>query len=675
MAVRLMKTTAKDKCSTLIGQVFNRSASEGEIVQRSAADPLVRTVEVRQVDEEARTAEVAFASETPVRRWFGDEVLSLEQGSMRTERLEGGMAVLWCHDWGDQIGVVESFSIGADRIARAVLRFSKGARASEIFADIQDGIRRHVSVGYRVHGVQIEERSEQVDLVTLIDWEPLEISIVAVPADATVGVGRSAETVSKPPEAPQAGADDDAAHEPAARGAEPKRADMKTRTLRDSNGNLVRAKVDENGKIVEVLETIEEAGEAERAALQTGSSDERRRVTTLMEMGRQYDAQDMASQYVTEGRTVEAFRDALLTHLQEQRGGSEVTERNNTTGMSERDASRYSFVRALRYLMAPNDRAVREAASFEIEAGEAAAEALGATPRGLLVPPEVLNHRALNTGTGGVAAGDTGGNLVATTLQTQSFIDLLRNRMVSMQLATPLTGLVGLIDIPKLTEGAQGYWIDEDDDAPETTIGLGQISAAPKTAAALHEITRRMLMQSSMDVEALVRRDVATALAQTVDRAFFYGTGAGNQPIGIANLAGINAVDFAAANPTFGEIIQMESEIGADNADVDTMAYVCNARMRGHFKSTEKFAGTGRTIWEEGGTVNGYRAEVTNQIDNGDVFHGNFADAVLAQWGGLDLTVDPYTHSAKGRVRIVAFKDVDFVHRRVESFCLGTMVP
>jgi hypothetical protein len=77
------------------------------------------------------------------------------------------------------------------------------------------------------------------------------------------------------------------------------------------------------------------------------------------------------------------------------------------------------------------------------------------------------------------------------------------------------------------------------------------------------------------------------------------------------------------------------------------------------------------TIWEPGNTVNGYRTEVTNQVETGDVFMGNFADLLVGMWGGLELLVDPYTHSKKGRLRVVVFQDVDFALRRTQSFCIG----
>lgn len=672
------KAAKEAKIRALIGSRHERRADPaqlvGEIQDRTAEQMLVRHFEVREIDAEARTVEVAFASETPVMRWFGEEILSLEPGAMRTERLGNGLALLVDHDWQDQVGVVDSHSVGSDRMARAIVRFGRSARASEIFQDIQDGIRRHISVGYQIHGVRIEEREGQADLVTMIDWEPYEISVVSVPADPNVGVGRSAAR-AKPPEAAGSGSGDGARDQGAARvAAQTGEGNMKIRTLRDGNGNLVRAKVDDDGVIVEVLETLEQAGDGERSALQRGSAEERQRAATLIQMGSQYDARDLALEAISEGQTPEQFQRTLLDRMASTRGGAETNERGGDIGLTEREADSFSFMRVLRYLANPGDRPAREAAAFEIEAGEAAANRLGRSAQGVMVPPEVL-RRALNTSTSGTAAGDTGGYLVATDLLAGSFIDLLRNRTVFIQRATALSGLVGLVDIPKLVEGAQGYWIGEDADAGETSLTFGQVSLAPKTCAGMIEVTRRMLMQSSLDMEAMMRRDIAQALGSTIDLAGFYGTGSANDPVGVANWAGVNLVDFAAANPTFAEIVQMETEVAADNADIGTMAYMANARMRGHFKTTEKFAGTGRTIWEDGGTVNGYAADITNQVDDGDAFFGNWADALVGLWGGLDLTVDPYSGSRKGRLRVVAFQDVDIASRRVSSFTLGRQIP
>lgn len=658
----------------IVGKALTRSITPEQINAGQGANRagVFRDAEVRKIDTDKRTVELAFSSETPVERWFGEEILDHSSGAMRTERLEGGAALLVNHDRDDQVGVVEQIIEGDDRRNRAVVRFGKSAHADEVFQDVVDGIRKHVSFGYIVHKVEVEVRKGKPDLVRVTDWEPFEISIVSVPADPTVGVGRSADTGNE--DSAASGAQAPANNINLTRGL-----DMKTIITRDAEGNLVRAKVDDDGNIVEVVEMLERAGDDVRTATRRGSEAEQARVRSIMEMGEHYGAEELARDAVTAGTAPEAFQRELLDHLNENRSAPLGDADDADIGMNDREVRQFSFTRALYALANPTDRRAQEAAAFEFEASAAAAERSGKEPEGLLVPADVL-RRAINTGTSGAAAGDTGGNVVATDLLAQSFIDMLRNRTVLMRLGTTIGGLVGNVLIPRQASGASGYWIGEDDDAPQDGLEMDQIGMGPKTVAAYSEITRRLLMQGSRDVEALVRRDLAAALALTIDKAGFYGSGTGNEPRGIKNYSGINAVDFGgaasgggSAMPTYAEAVQMESEIAADNADVNSMAYVMNSGMRGHFKTTQRFSGTdGRPIWETGNTVNGYGAEVSNQITNGDLFFGNFADLLIGMWGGLELNADPYTHSTKGRLRIVAMQDVDFVLRRVESFCYGS---
>lgn len=652
----------------LVGAALTRSITAEQINANQGHGPLRRTAEVRNIDTEARTVEVAFSSEAPVARWFGDEVLDHSAGAMLMARLESGAAVLWNHDMDVQIGVVESARIDGDRVGRAVLRFGRSARAEEIWQDIAGDVIRHVSVGYFVRAVKTEERENERDKVTITEWEPYEISMVSVPADASVGVGRSA---GEPPEdQPAAPANTDPQIDPH----EPKGSGHMEKILRNAAGDLVRAKVDDKNNIVEVLEVLERASETQ-AMVQRGAEAEQQRTASLLELGEQYGAQGLAAQAIRNNTSVEAFTTELLDHVSNngngQRGNEPLDDNAGVIGLTERETQNFSFLRAFRALANPHDRRAQEDAAFEMEASRAAEQASHREAQGIMVPADVL-RRALNTSVTETAAGDSGGYAIATDLMSQSFIEMLRNRSVLLGLATPMAGLVGNVEIPGQASGATGYWIGEDDDATESTLDLRQVGASPKTAAAYSEITRKMLQQSSIDAEALVRRDLARALALTMDYAGFYGTGSSNQPLGLKNLTGINAVTFAALQPTFAELVDMETAIAADNADVASMAYIGNAAFRGHCKTTEKFSGSnGATIWEQGDTVNGYSAEITNQVVTGDVFHGNFADAIAAMWGGLDLTIDPYSNSKKGRLRIVAFQDIDWVFRNVESFCYG----
>lgn len=154
-------------------------------------------VERSAIDDAARTATIAFASETPYERFWGVEILDCTPRSIRMDRLNGGANLLCDHDPKDVIGVVESVQIGPDRIVRAVVRFGKSARAEEVWQDVRDGIRRNVSVGYLIHTAQLIETDEGRETYRVTDWEPYEVSLVSIPADASVGVGRSSEAEPK----------------------------------------------------------------------------------------------------------------------------------------------------------------------------------------------------------------------------------------------------------------------------------------------------------------------------------------------------------------------------------------------------------------------------------------------------------------------------------------------
>lgn len=661
-----------DVARSLVGTRQTRGAASP--TDYNSKGPLTRSMRVLSHDTEKRTVELAFSSETPVERWFGMEVLDHSPGSVSLERITNGGALLVNHDWDDQVGVVESVSIDGDRKGRAVVRFGRSERAQEIFQDVADGVRKLVSVGYRVLDARPDGAMDGVDVIRITRWEPYEISIVSVPADPNVGVGRSAAEIPQE-ETPPPNAENSHIRRSADLNTTIEDIDMNEKVLRDSKGNLVRAQVDENGNIVKILEVLERAGDDVRNATAQGANAERDRVRQITEMGTLYNQRDLAMEFIGNGKTPEEFQRALLEKMNERNGTPPASDRPQTAeiGMTDREVRRFSLFRAVRALHPNASAADREAAAFEFECSRAAEQQYGRQAQGILIPQDVLD-RAFNAGgaadtpTGAI----TGEGLVDTQFMAGSFIEMLRNRTTIMRLAQTMGGLVGNVEVPKQSAGAQAYWIGEGEDATEGTPAIGQIALTPKTVAAYTDITRRLMMQSTPDAEGIVRRDLVAAIGQALDKAGYYGTGANNQPKGLINHTGINAVDFAGDHPTYAEVVKMESEIAADNADVSNMAYVVNAIARGTMKTTQKFSGTnGAPIWEPGNTMNGYRTEVTNQIVNGDYFFGNFADLIVGLWGGLDLTVDPYSLSKSGGTRIVVFQDVDFVVRRLESFCYG----
>ena len=399
---------------------------------------------------------------------------------------------------------------------------------------------------------------------------------------------------------------------------------------------------------------------------------EKERVQNIIKLGEEYKAQEKAMQFVKDGKSVEDFKSELMKSLSVKDSNPVANDVKSSfgIGMSVEEARNFSFVKLLNAMANPTDAGAQKAAEKELEYCSKAADKYGVKNKGIIIPAEALvtplaPKNAINT--------TVGAPLIPTTLEMGSFIDLLRNKCVILQVARQLNGLVGNIDIPRQTAGATGYWVGEDTAPTSSNATFDTLQLRMKTVAGNTYVTRNMLKQTTLDMEAFVREDLATALALALDKAALYGTGSNNQPLGLSGTTGVNSVNFATANkPTYAELVQMETEIGLDNAAVDSMAYIINAGTKGHCKTTQKFTGTnGAPIWEDGNQINGYKALVTNQVNTGDVFLGNWSDFIVGLFGGLEILVDPYSYSNKGAIQVTGFQDVDFGARHAESFCYG----
>jgi HK97 family phage major capsid protein len=155
------------------------------------------TISRKGVDETTRTAELSFASEEACERLFGLEVLECTPKAVDLTRLNSGGNLLLDHDPRNVIGVIEQARVDPDRKCRARVRFGKSARAQEVFDDVTDGIRTSASVGYVIEDMKESKRDGEPPVWRVTRWTPLEISLVAVAADAGVGVGRSAEPLTQ----------------------------------------------------------------------------------------------------------------------------------------------------------------------------------------------------------------------------------------------------------------------------------------------------------------------------------------------------------------------------------------------------------------------------------------------------------------------------------------------
>ena len=602
------------------------------------------------MNEESRTISLAFSSENPVNRWFGEEVLSHDTGAVRLNRLNDGGALLVDHDPTDHVGVVESASIDNDRVGRAVVRFGNGVRASEIWQDVKDGIRKNVSVGYVIHEMREESKDEKtgVGVFRATDWQPVEVSLVSIPADPTVGVHRNDDSTQSNltvvHRSTQKKSDNNIV--------ESVKKHMEESVNKDVESDAVAASPSPN----EVRANVRDDARREELA----------RIQSIESLGSQHDNTELARKFIAEGNTIDEFKSALL-----ERVATPVAVKRPEVGMDKKDVERFSFKRAINALSNPHDRRAQEAAAFEFEASRAACDAYGVESRGLRIPDEVL-HRDNTVGT----AAD-GGNLVGT--DTQGFIDMLRATSIAMQRGTVMSGLVGDVAIPRQTGGATAYWLAEAGAPTETKAAFDQVTMSPKTVGAWVDISRKLTQQSSVDVEALIRNDLAATLGTAIDAVAINGGGT-NEPDGILQTTGIGAVvgGTNGAAPDWADIVDLESAVAVDNALNGALAYMSNYKVAGKLKQTDKASSFGEFILD-GGEVNGYEFLLTNQVPStltkgsasnvcSAIIFGNWADLMMGMWGGLDLTVDPYSESTKGTIRVVAFQDVDVALRHAESF-------
>lgn len=598
-------------------------------------------LEARALDPgqtEDRRVSLTFSSEEPVLRFFGFEILGHGEGEVDLSRLVTGRAALLTdhvQTIDSQVGVVESAMISGGE-GHAVVRFGKGSRASEILAHVRDGEITGVSVGYEITRLfQVGERDGEP--LIRAHWRPYEITLCPVPADPTVGVGRAADGDTQ----------------------------ISITLERKTKGSDMTP---------EEIAAAENAKRTAPAAVATAPAfdpkAERARVQAITALARKFKMDDAAVDAAIANDTpVSEFQRAILDGM----GSAQAEATRNKSaliGLSDKEVGQFSLMRAIRFLANPTDARAREAAKFEIEVSHAAETSLGRSARGLLVPADVLTRqdfvRAQSVGTAA-----KGGNLVATDYLDGSFIGLLRKRAALTRLGVrTLSGLVGNVDIPRQTAGGTAYWVGEGSGPTDSDLSFNLLSMSPHTLAGAVPMSRRAMQQATPDLEALVRDDLINVLALEMDRVGINGDADADAPDGLLDAA-INTKTFAVSGaPTWAEIVAMESEIGADDADVDGMKYLFNAAMRGHLKSTPKVAGTAEFMMN-GREVNGYEAITSNNSPAGGALLGNWTDFIVGLWSGLDLTVDTATLASSGGAYVRAFQDLDFGVRHAESFCYG----
>ena len=663
-----------------------------EILRRTASARAVRG------EDDDKRLELSFSSEDPYPRWFGREVLGHGEDEINLKRLNDSAPFLADHrnELDSILGVVEKASV-EDKRGVASVRLVKGEsdqakRAGELFDLIEQGVAGKISVGYSVEklvrdkqmeadlGLNGEDYSDRVYRAT--EWTPMEISLVAVPADDTVGVGKAEEF-------------------------------LRTRGVASDNNSHKQ-----EGNPMSDEQKTPEAGRPDaltpeqKAQVEASAKARRDEIATYGKIHAAAGGVDLARDVNAQGGTIDDLKEKLAeasmkTYEERQKAiaeGRDVRQPDLSVGLEARDVERFSY-RALAEgeinRLSGKDTKV---GGFEREICQAFEEkAAGFAPSkgGRVIPPEVLGRRSVTNErlekllerSNFVSAAQASGDLVGTDHRGDMFVEALYNASAFMGNGIMvLDGLTENIEIP--TEGTviAAEWVDEDDNLTTRNAQFGKITLSPKEVGVTVGYGRKLFRQSDPSIDNILMRQASMGIAIAVDSAIWKGSGTNNQPRGIketANVQNMNAYragtaafkSATGAELNWPALVNFETLLANENLDTSSMRYIVNSATVGKLKTTEKASGY-PVYLIEGGMINGYPFIRSNQLarnlrsgsassgvmNTSEMAAGIMSEALLAQWGGLELVVDPYTSSKQGVVNLVWHRSVDVGVLRPNAF-------
>jgi HK97 family phage major capsid protein len=600
------------------------------------ATPHTRTLELGRADPASQTVECSISSEEPCDRGGYIEILSHDPAHIDMVRARTGLPLIESHDHHQvNVGIVEQLRVVGGKL-RGIARFGKSQRGRELFEDVKDGIVRNLSVGYYL----LKEVGRDAADVVRFAWQPFEVSIVAIPADTTVGFNRSIQMHTQ---------------NEAASGDEP----HQSRSQR-------RAATREDTVELERRDTIRAIGDQYARHL------------------RPNDAADA----VRRGDSVEQFKELILSRMESPHTDTSVRHSGEAREW-QRMASGYSLARAVQLKLDPA-AGLRAGGGLEREVDEELSRQFGrqAAAGGFWVPDAKLYGRGLTIGTastsaGALHAGDFHGDLFADAFRANTVVGALG--------ANILTGQTSDIIIPRKTATSTMGWVSEVGTAAESTPDFGQLVLKPKRISTFVVVSQQSLIQSGLGLENLIRDDLVRGMMVEIDRVSLTGAGTGSEPTGVVNTSGIGTVTGGTngAAILYGHLVDLEAACANANASVGASGFVVNPKTRAYLKKSAKVAGGAVTelAWNDAaldangiGVVCGHRAGVTthmrSNLTKGTstticselLFSSDWSELILARFGGNEVIVDPYSLATTGQVRITLNGFTDVGVRRAAGF-------
>lgn len=605
---------------------------EGEEDRSVSSEIAYRTIDLSKasyIDEENRTVRIGVSSEQPVSRSFGLEVLDHKRESIDTAFMDSKTApFLLDHDMSQVIGVVEDFKI--DETAKrttAVVRFGKGELASEIFEDVKDGIRKNISVGYKVNKMERDSNDIIGDHYRATSWSPMEISSVSIPADQSVlvGVGRKNKQ-------------------------ELNFKDIKMSEENKIDSNAIRSEATESAK-AEMLKNAKE----------------------ISALGKHHGQRDLADNAIQNGMSVEQFRGVLLDNISNDKP---LDVAPATVGLNQKEKGEYSLIRAINAATTGD----WSKAGYERELSEDIAQRAGKEARGFYMPSDLNWGQRDQT----VSPTSAGGFLVGTDHLADQFISALYAKLTVGELgARVMTGLKGNISVPKLSAQTTNTAFVAEGGAPtEGAATFSNVTLEPRTLASYVDCSRKLMLQSDPSVEAVLRNDIISQFARKIDSVAINGGGS-NEPSGI--IPGVPSGNVVAMGtnglaPTYAKIVELIKAVDVSNAMGGNPSFLTNPKVVAALRTIAKQSGgaEGNFIMEAASDILGYNIASTTLVPSNlakgtgsnlsAAIFGDFTNVMLGFWSGVDVVVDTSSLSTSGGTRLAFFQDLDVGIRHGEGF-------
>ncbi|ENY8116559.1 phage major capsid protein [Escherichia coli] len=634
--------------------------------------------------------EIAFSSTQPYQRQFWDEqnqeMVVLDEILVHTpeavdlSRLNNNAPLLFNHNFDNHIGVVCNARIDADNVGRALVKFSKhGTLANDIRNKVIEGTMEKISVGYDIKEYHIDYAKGQL-IVT--KWAPFEISFVTVPADDSVGLNRSLNTITVNLEAKRDMTKEQieqvkdeekevaqVEETPVEENKEPEVEETQERQVEENeeNENLEDGKdaehpesVDDDSSTVRETEEIKEEREAapvEEEEIEEVAERSEEDELEIREIARELniDDEELKRALANKEMTPEAFRTKALNNITN-------AQRNNEQIKDSKMEKTFDLNNVIRSLVDGAALGANEAEFSAMAAGAAMQRGRAARGGSVFVPTAAMRA---------AADGNTKTTLEAVTdekLLNDSYVAMLLPESVLGRLGVKvLSGLTSPTAIPKMTASSVESFgfVDENGAAPEGKAEFANVKMAPKTFAGGNPISRQSL-KTVPGIATLITDHINQAVRIKLEQLILSDKDNARGPAGvIKQLVDASRVEKKAAF-SYKDFLKEIAKLTDAGVPAQAIKFAMSGATAAELESTLKDNGVSGYIIENG-KLAGYEVVTSGVIPVDHIVLGDFSAITIGEWGGLELDLDDSTYRAQGAIVPRIWVDLDYVVTQPEA--------